>query len=321
MFDSGDSGFGQVPDGVLPRSRPSVAAPAPEPVVLSVPVQQLLTAVEAVVAQLPVELPGPQALADTAVMLAAVEQLHAAVLGRVADVDARKLHTLDGAASTGAWIAQQPTSLDRGQVALARRLGSFPLLDAAVRGRRLSVAAAEQVGKALAKLRRHVDRPDGLIDGQPADQLLIGVIGHGVRHLIGQHLGGLADHDPRLTALLGDLAAIVDAPVSELSRLEAAFVLLADHLAPHALPDALKTLVDAALPNELDRRAADAHSNRGFGLRRNADGSGWHITDGELDLETGELLHTVLHAETDVDPDNPVDTAGYARLRRRLAER
>jgi hypothetical protein len=97
--------------------------------------------------------------------------------------------------------------------------------------------------------------------------------------------------------------------------LEAAFVLLAGRLEPHALPDALRTLVDACLPNELEKRAADGHANRGFGLRRNADGSGWHVTDGDLDLETGELLHTVLQAELDVDEQSPGDTAEYEQLR------
>lgn len=212
-------------------------------------------------------------------------------------------------------MAQQQTSLDRGDVALARRLAGLPRLDAAVRDGRLSVAVAERVGKALARLRRHVDRPDGLIDGQPAEQVLVGAIGHGVRDLVCQQLGGLADDDPRLPDLVETLAQIVQSPESDLARLEAAFVLLAEQLEPALLPDALGALVDACLPNELEKRAQDAHSNRGFGIRLNSDGSGWHITDGELDLETGELLHTVLQAERDTDLDNPVDTAGYEQLR------
>lgn len=118
------------------------------------------------------------------------------------------------------------------------------------------MAVAERVGKALARLRPHVDRPDGLIDGQPAQQVLVGVIGHGVR-----------------------------------------------------------MLTDACLPNELERRAADGLADRGFGLRRSADGSGWHVTDGDLDLATGELLHTVLQAELTVDEQSPGDTAEDEQLR------
>jgi hypothetical protein len=139
-------------------------------------------------------------LADAAVLLQVVEQLRGACLTRVADVDARKLHLLDGAGSTGSWVEQQQTSLDRGEVALARRMGSLPTLDAAVRAGSLSIAVAERVGMALGKLRRHVDRPDGLIDGQPGEQALLGVIGHGIRSLLCQARGGLDDHDPLLTA-------------------------------------------------------------------------------------------------------------------------
>ena len=39
------------------------------------------------------------------------------------------------------------------------------------------------------------------------------------------------------------------------------------------------------------------------------------MTDGDLDLELGELLHTVLTAMRAVDPDNPVDTDGYRAAR------
>jgi hypothetical protein len=51
----------------------------------------------------------------------------------VADVDARQLHLLDGAGVDRSWVEQQQTSLDRGEVALARRMSSLPTLDAAVR--------------------------------------------------------------------------------------------------------------------------------------------------------------------------------------------
>jgi hypothetical protein len=165
-----------------------------------------------------------------------------------------------------------------------------------VRAGGLSIAVAERVARALAKLRRHVDRPDGLIDGQDGEQALLGVIGHGVRTLVLQGWGGLTDDDARLTDLLTQLALIVERPVSQLARLEAGFVLLARHLEPGQLPGALALLVDALLPNELEMRAQDAHANRGLGLRRNDDGSGWRIADGELDLECGELLSAVLAA-------------------------
>ena len=283
--------------------------------VVSAPLAALQAAAQVVLTQVPSDLPPGQALADAAALLTVVEQLRGAVLTRIADVDARKLHLLDGAGSTSSWVQQQQTSLDRGEVALARRMSALPTLQEAVRSGAMSIAVAERVGTALAKLRRHVDRPDGLIDGQDGEQALVGVIGHGIRHLIAEALGGLADDDPRLLTLVEALADIVGRPACQLARLEAGLVLLAQQLEPHLLPAALGQLVDALLPNELDKRAEHGHSNRGFGLRLKDDGSGWVITDRDLDLECGELLHAVLQAELAADPDSPADTAEFAQLR------
>ncbi len=58
----------------------------------------------------------------------------------------------------------------------------------------------------------------------------------------------------------------------------------------------------------LQERADRAHTNRGFTLLRNPDGSGWFLTDAELDDECGQLLWTVLQAQMATDPDNPTDT-------------
>ena len=283
--------------------------------VLSAPVTALVAAVDAVLAQQPAELPGPQALADTCVLLAQVERLRAGLLGRIADVEHRKLHVIDGASSTSAWVEAQQTSLDRGEVALARRMSSLPRLEQALRDGQLSIAVAERVGRALAGLRRHLDRPDGQIGGQDGEQALVGVIGHGVRLMVCQALGGLADDDPRLDSLRDDLLAIVTSPESQFVRLEAAFVLLARHLEPALLPGALGQLIDALLPDELQKRAEDGHANRGFGIRLKDDGSGYVITDRDLDLECGELLQAVIDAELAVDPDCPADTEGFEKLR------
>jgi hypothetical protein len=160
-----------------------------------------------------------------------------------------------------------------------------------------------------------VDRPDGLIDGQAGEQVLLGVVGHGVPTLVLQSLGGLSDDDSRVQQLRDGCAAIVESPGSQYVRLEAGFVLLGRLLEPGLLSAALRQLVDALLPNELEKRAEDAHAQRGFGIRRKEDGSGWRVTGGDLDLETGELLHAVLEAEKAVDPDNPSDTERYTELR------
>ena len=285
------------------------------PVVLSPPAQAVVDAVAALGAQSPAELPGAQALAETAVLLTQLEALHAVVLSRLADVDRRQLHTLAGAATTGSWVAAQHTSLDRNQVSLARRLGDLPTLSAALTTGALPISAAQRVAAALGKLRRHVDRPDGLIDGQEGTAVVNAVLLDGIGQLICEAHSGLDDDSPLLAQLSGQLSGIATEPVSELARLEAGLVLLAQHLEPGLLPTALSRLLDAILPGELERRAAEGHANRGFGLRRNADGSGWTLRHAELDLECGELLFTVLQAELTADPDNPLDTAKYAELR------
>lgn len=294
---------------------PAEARPGASSGPVSPALAALQVAAGAVVAQPPAELPEGQALADAAALLTVVEQLRCAVLRRLADVDARKLYLLDGASSTSSWVDRQQTSLDRGELALARRLSTLPTLEDAVRSGRISIAAAERVGKSLAKLRRHVDRPDGLIDGQDGEQALLGVIGNGVPSLVVQALGGLAPDDPRLDLLVAQLVDIVERPVSQLARLEAAFVLLAQWVEPVVLPGALGQLVDALLPNELEQRAEDGHADRALTVVRKSDGSGWRITEGELDLECGELLQAFLAAERAVDPDGPLDTAGFEQLR------
>jgi len=92
------------------------------------------------------------------------------------------------------------------------------------------------------------------------------------------------------------------------ARLEAALVVLALHLEPAQLRPALARLVDALLPVRLQERSDRAHTDRGLTLLRDPDGSGWFLTDADLDDECGELLWTVLQAQLATDPDNPTDT-------------
>jgi hypothetical protein len=292
---------------------PSDASGRPDRAVLSAPVQALVLAVAAVGAVPAADLPGGQAIAEAEELLQQLEVLRAVVLSRVADVDARQLHALADAPSTGTWLAAQQTSLTRTDV--ARRLTSYGHVAAAVEGRRLSVAVAARVATALAKARRHLDRSDGLIDGQPAEPTLTAVVVDGVLSCVCQARGGLSDTDPLLAELRDRLQAIAAVPAPELTRLEEAFVLLALHVEPADLPGALALLLDALLPNELERRSAHGHDSRGFGLRRKDDGSGWTITRGDLDLECGELLQAFLHAELAVDADNAVDTDAWTHAR------
>lgn len=284
------------------------------PVTPSAAVQALVADLETVCSQDPSSLPGQQALVDTRALLAAREQLDNALLKRIGDVDARRLHDLDGAGSTTSWVDQQQTSLSQDTVTLARRLGRLPAVQAALDDKTLSVEVAQRLSKALAKLRPVVDRPDGLIDGQDGEQALTGVIDNGVVDLFCESMGGLDDDDPRLLELVELLAEVQSSGASQIDRLEAAFVLLAARIEPALLPQALRMLTDALLPNEHAKRVAKGEEEAGLDLVRKSDGSGWRV-NGDLDLETGEALHTVITSEMAVDEDNPVDTETWRRLR------
>ena len=262
----------------------------------------------------PVALPAALALLDTRELLAAQAQLDAVLLRRLGDVEARKLHRLDSSPTVTSWVRAQDAVVDADTITLARRLARLPQVEGAVRAGTLSPRTAARVAAALTKLRPLVDRPDGLIDGQPGEQVVTAVVLDGVSNAVLQALAGLADDDPRVEELLAELSEISCAPTSQLARLEAAFVVLAQHLPGGHLPAALGQLVDALLPNELEKRAARTADQAQLSLRPNADGSGW-LLRAELDLETGELAHAVLTSMAATDPDNPADTAAAERLR------
>jgi len=291
------------------------AAPsAPAPVPPSAGVAQLRRALDGLSAVDPVALPEAQALADARELLAVRAQVDALLLRRLGDVDTRRLHRLDASPTTTAWVRAQDGDVDPSTVTLARRLARLPALEQAVQARTLSPAAAARVGTALVKLRPLVDRPDGVIDGQPGEQAVTAVVVDGVLSQVGQYLGGVSEDDPRILELQAQLSEISCWPTSQLARLEAAFVLLAQHVPVAHLPAGLGMLVDALLPDELERRAARGADQAFLTLRPNSDGSGW-LLHGELDLETGELAHTVLTALQATDPDNPADTAAAEQLR------
>jgi len=275
---------------------------------LSAPLRALTDAVDLLAAQVAVELAQAQALAETAVLLRLVQRLQLVQLQRLADVDTRGLFALAEAPSTNSWLAAQQVELDRSQLALARALRDLPLVAAQVADASLPMRSAKLIDTALGKVGRFLDRPDGLLDGQPQEQVLQAVLLRGVPDLIGEALGGLAQDDPRLTELTEELTRICFEPVAAAARLEAALVVLALHLEPAQLRPALARLVDALLPVRLQERSDRAHADRGVSLLRNPDGSGWFLTDAELDDECGELLWTVLQAQMATDPDNPTDT-------------
>ena len=255
------------------------------------------------------ELPGPLALADTQAVMVATQRLNAELLRRLSDVETRGLFALDGAPTIGTWVdGQRVAGVDRSHLALARRLDRVPRVRAQLGAGRISARTAELITRAACRARRFLDQPDGVIDGQPGEAALYGVLVDGVLSMLAGQAGGFAT-EQQADALRAELETLVAAPTSQLSRWETGLLWLAEHLAPELLPSALGLLVDALLPAEHDQRAREHQHRTGLELTKN-DGPGW-LLRGELDEETGELLHTVLTAQTAVDPDNTTDTEAY----------
>lgn len=248
-------------------------------------------------------------------LIAELDHLKAVTLGRIADVEMRGLASLDAAPSTSSWVERQAAGLGRDDVALARKLPRMPEVAGCVAEGSLSLAAATMVGQALDKVRPHVDRPDGCISGHDGEQVLANVIVEDVLAQLAEVRGGYADDDPELPRLVGLLVEVWERPAVQLARLEAAFVLLAQQLERCVLGQALDRLVDAVLPDRLSDAADQAHAQRGLVLRKRADGSGYTIARGDLDLELGAYLTTVLAAARATDPDNSVDTVGWSAER------
>jgi hypothetical protein len=281
---------------------------------LPVPIAMVVAGLEAWDQVNPADLPPEVALLVTQVLANAHDRIKAQTLAAVADVERRELFRLDESTSTGSWIVEQATSFDRDAVALARRLDQVPQVAARIKAGGLKLDDGVLISRALTRLRRYVDRPDGLIDGQPAQEALFGVIVNGVRSAVCTSRGGWPDTDPRLPALQAELLGIYQSPVSEISRLEQAFLVLARIIAPGQLKPALQQLVDALLPIQLDQDALDDERNRHVELTKDPDRPGYDLR-GHLDDETGALWHTVLTAAMATDPDNPLDTQLAEQLR------
>ena len=255
------------------------------------------------------ELPGPVALAETQSLMSLTQRLQAELVRRLSDVQSRSLFLLDGAPSVNTWVeAQQVAGVDRRQVTLARRLERVPHVRAQLGAGRLSLRAAEMIARAVHKARPFLDRTDGLIDGQDGAAALYGVLVDGVLSMLAGQGGGFTT-PAEAEALRAELEVLVAAPSSQLERWETGLLWLAERLAPELLASALGLLTDALLPAEHDKRAMHNERQAGLTLTKN-DGPGW-LLRGELDDETGELLHTVLTAHAATDPANPDDTAAY----------
>ena len=292
-----------------------------------VPVSPVVARLQAAVRELRAQelgaQPGAQALADARAVLLAGLDLRLAGLDRLADVDRRALHDLDGATSTSSWVARLDLDLPRGDVVLTRRLERIPQVRAALGSGQITLGAARVLQTAMAKVSRFLDRPNGLVDGQPQEAVLQAVIVDGVRQLALQAVGGMPDlvgpdgerqHDPRVVSFVDELQTVADGAGSGKERLERGLLVLARQVPAVALPGAVGLLMDALLPQQLQDRGDRAHRDRCLLLTRNLDGSGWHLR-GDLDLLAGERLFVLLHSEAARDDRNPDDTIAAQQLR------
>src|SRR4051812_2069613 len=218
---------------------------------LPVPIAMIVAGLEAWDAVNPADLSPQLALQVAQVLLNVHDRTKAHGLAALADVEHRQLHNLDDSPSTGTWVVEQATSFTRDDVALARKLDRIPQVAARIAEGALALKDGVQIGRALDQLRPHVDRPDGLIDGQPSEQALYGVIVDGVCVEVGDSHSGWSNDHPRLQALHAELLELFSAPLPEITRLEQAFLILARTIDPTHFRHSLARLVDALLPHQL----------------------------------------------------------------------
>lgn len=251
-----------------------------------------------------------QALVDVEALLGALSDLRIALLPLLADAHARRLHVTAGQPTLGTWRARRFPDLPAADLTLAGRLRQLPVLDAAIQDRSVGLEAGRRTAGALLTLAPFLNRPDGLIDGQPAEPVIAAVVDNTLELIAGGR-AGIDDDDPLVAELQATTAAIIDGGGSQLQRLEHAFTLLARHLHPDALPAALGQQRDALLPNELERRAQTQADRRGLRLEQRLDDLPGDVTI-TPDHELYELLWTLLHATVTHDPANPQDTQDRA---------
>ena len=154
--------------------------------------ERLSAAVEVLLGEDVVELPGPVALERLRTVLACAERLKAAALTGVRDLDSRELYALDAAGSARTWLRRQPGGED-GQVTLARRLAARPAVSHALAAAQIGLRSAGQLCTAL----EHV--PDDL-----DDTLVTAVLQDGIGRLLLEQTGGTPRTRPSLGRSCGN---------------------------------------------------------------------------------------------------------------------
>ena len=294
------------------------AAHVPRPPV-SAALAALTAAVMLLEAQDPTTLAVDESLVDTDRLLDLQQRLRRYQLRAVVYLKHRKLYALDNEPSWRSWLSRRHPETHKPDLTLADTLSRYPILRSRVLTGKLSFEAARKVQRTLHKTRPHLDRPDGLIEGQPAAPVLSAIIDNSVQLITQAKLGTPDPQDPALLSLQAQAAEIHAMPDTQLGTVENALVLLAENIPSHLLGDGLSQQLGALLPDELQDDDQDADKDRTVQLSSNPDQVGGHVrirANGEL----WELLHTALAAAAGRDPANPTDTASAAQLRQLLQE-
>ncbi|MDX6267660.1 MAG: hypothetical protein QOD70_2400, partial [Frankiales bacterium] len=256
-----------------------------------------------------------QALVDLGALLETQVQLRVVQLRRMHDADVRKLAALDDEPSLRSWVRRRLDDAPLDDTTVAKNLRPFVHLRSELQARRVSVEAAALAAKALGKVGRHVDRADGLIDGQPGAEVIAAVVRNVVSLVAGARLG-LKDDDPLLVGLTVKVEEAVSGSGGDLGKLEMAFALMAEHIPLQHLKKALEQQVDALLPSELERLEERGAQSRGLRLDKSRwQGGGRAVVN--ADDELYELLDTCLRAELSRDEENQTDTEAKRELRER----
>lgn len=270
---------------------------AVDPGLVPADVTGLLTALHAVLGADPVLLSGPEALERTRLLLRAHEQLAAAVLPALRDVEQRGLWEHAPAGSTRGWLRTLPSG-EAGWWTSSTLLARRPHLSAALADGTLALRTARAIASAL-----------DTVPAQVPDDQLTAVVTDGARYVLRLWLGAgclrptaaqqeqFAARRARLdTAFTTGLAAPDGAPwvVLPQDRLEPVLTLIGQVLPPAEVPTAVGWLLDALLPDTLHDREQQQHEQRGLSLTHRLRG-GWNLR-GTLEEEPGHLLHALLTA-------------------------
>lgn len=288
MFDSGssdDGGFVALADWSVP-GRAST-----RPVGPGVCAQSLVAAVDALLAQDPGVLAGPVARERCRVVLGQVERLAVVVADALGDVQDRGLFADGGAGSLSTWLRQQPCG-DSGRVSRSKRLAARRRVRAAIVDGDLGTGTADLLAKALDELpeRTEPGQVEGVLTGAVPELLSRWV----ARNVLDPADGpGAAERAAAAQAAIDDGLAAEGATPAE--RLEAAYVLIGQAVAPAALVSQLQLIADALQPERLLEAEQQCYDDRSLVLTKKRTGPGFRLR-GELTDEVGAALHAEMQA-------------------------